>query len=137
VFGILSVAALLYAFNASKDLAKRRPPPAVAVAPGPESAQPTPATPAAPAAPATTPVSAGCEVEVAVAQRAIEARDAGDPFDRLLRSREIAFEADEQRRERLSRVAKRWFDHSGAIGPFSVRREAAAECAAAADVKTP
>jgi hypothetical protein len=125
---------LLYAFNASKDLAKRRPPPAVAAAPEPASAQPTPATSAAPA---TTPVSASCEVEVAVAQRAIEARDAGDPFDRLLRSREIAFEADEQRRERLSRVAKRWFDHSGAIGPFSVRREAAAECAAAADVKTP
>ena len=127
VFGILSVAALLYAYNASKDLAKRRPPPAVAVAPAAESTQPAQAMP----------VSGDCEVEVVVAQRAIEARDAGDPLDRLLRTREIAFEADEKRRERLTQVAKRWFGHAGAIGPFSVRREAAAECEAATAVAQP
>jgi hypothetical protein len=121
VFGILSVAALLYAYNASKDLAQRRPQPAVATVPAPDVARDTQAAP----------VSAACEVEVAVAQRAIEARDAGDPIDRLLRSREIAFEADEKRRERLTRVAKRWFAHSGAIGPFSIRRVAGEECAAA------
>ena len=127
VFGILSVAALLYAYNASKDIAKRRPPPAVAAGPRPDDAQPLPATP----------LSAGCEVEVVVAQRAIEARDAGDPLDRLLRTSEIAFEADQARRERLTRVAERWFGHTEAIGPFSVRRVAAAECATAEAVRTP
>jgi hypothetical protein len=133
VFGILSVAALLYAYNASKDIAKRRPLPAVAAVPQPDDAQPTPATPATPA----TPISSGCEVEVAVAQRAIDARDAGDPLDRLLRTSEIAFEADQTRRERLTRVAERWFSHAEAIGPFSVRRVAAAECATAEAVRTP
>jgi hypothetical protein len=129
VFGILSVAGLLYAYNASKDLAKRRQPPAVAAAAAParDAEQPEPAIP----------VSAACELEVVVAQRAIEARDGGEPFDRVLRSREIAFDDDEKRRERLSRVAERWFAHSEAIGPFSVRRAAAAECAAAAGVTSP
>jgi hypothetical protein len=128
VFGILSVAALYYAYNATKDLAKRRPPPAaVAEASAPDIEQPTPAVP----------VTAACEIEVVVAQRAIEARDAGDPLDRLLRSREIAFEADEKRRERLTQVAERWFAHSGAVGPFSVRRMAGAECAAAEAITKP
>jgi hypothetical protein len=127
VFGILSVAALLYAYNASKDLAQRRPQPAVAATSTPDVG------PDAQAAP----VTAACEVEVAVAQRAIEARDAGDPLDRLLRSREIAFEADEKQRERLTRVAKRWFAHSGAIGPFSIRRMAGAECAEAVALTKP
>jgi hypothetical protein len=127
VFGILAVAGLLYAYNASKELATRRPPPTVATTAATDSAQPT----------IETPVDAACDVEVIIAQRAIEARDAGDPFDRLLRSREIAFEADEKRRARLTRVAQRWFGHSDAIGPFSVRREAAAECAAAAALTKP
>jgi hypothetical protein len=130
VFGILSVAALLYAYNASKDMAKRRPAPAVAAVPQPDDAEEMPATPAAP-------VSAGCEVEVVVAQRAIDARDAGDPLDRLLRTSEIAFETDQARRARLTRVAERWFAHTEAIGPFSVRRVAAAECASAEAVRTP
>jgi len=64
-------------------------------------------------------------------------RDAGDPLDRLLRTREIAFETDEKRRERLTQVAKRWFGHVGAIGPYSVRRDAAAECEQAATVTKP
>lgn len=127
VFGILAVAGLLYAYNASKELATRRPPPAVATTTAPGSGQPA----------TETPVNATCEVEVIIAQRAIEARDAGGPFDRLLRSREIAFEADEKRRARLTRVAERWFAHSGPIGPFSVRRVAGAECADAAAVTKP
>jgi hypothetical protein len=127
IFGILAAAGLLYTYNASKDLAKRRPPPAATVSPAPDAAQPA----------QVSPVSMNCENEVIVAQRAIEARDAGDPLDRLLRMREIAFEADEKRRERLTQVAKRWFTHAAAIGPFSVRREAAAECEASSAVKTP
>lgn len=123
VFGILSAAALLYAYNASKDLANRRPPPKVvvtsAVAADAEAAIVPP-----------PPVDGACEVEVVVAQRAIEARDAQEPLDRLLRMREISFEEDEKRRERLTAVARRWFSHAEAIGPFSVRRIAAAECAA-------
>ncbi|MBC8024587.1 MAG: hypothetical protein H7Y89_01220 [Steroidobacteraceae bacterium] len=126
VFGILSVAGLLYAYNASKDLAQRRPPPVVTVAPA-EAAQQAQAMP----------VSQNCDVEVVVAQRAIEARDAGDPLDRLLRTREIAFETDEKRRERLTQVAKRWFGYAEAIGPFSVRRAAAAECEQSAVVTKP
>jgi hypothetical protein len=126
IFGILATAGLLYVYNASKELAKRAPPPAAAaVTPAPDSAQ---------QAPPAQPVSTNCEDEVAVAQRAIEARDAGDPLDRLLRTREIAFEADEKRRERLTRVAKRWFAHAEAIGPYSVRRVAAEECEASATV---
>ena len=136
VFGILSVAGLLYAYNASKDLAKRRSASPIVVAPAPEIAA------AAGSADTAQPIhaialTASCEVEAFVAQRAIEARDAGDPLDRLLRIREIAFEADETRRERLAQVAKRWFAHAEAIGPFSVRRAAAAECAEFAAVKPP
>jgi hypothetical protein len=121
VFGILAVAALVYAYNASKDLASRRtsaPPPPVAAAPVTES-------------PTGVPADATCELEALVAQRAVEARDAREPLDRLLRMREIAFEEDVGRRERLTLVATRWFEHTGPIGPFSVRREAAAECVAA------
>jgi hypothetical protein len=134
VFGILAVAGLLYAYNASKELANRRPPPAAAAAA-------TAATGAAPAPDAAAtqaaPVSADCEAEVVIARRAVEARDAREPIDRLLRTREIAFEADEKRRERLTQVAKRWFSHPEAIGPFSVGRMAAAECADAATVTKP
>lgn len=134
VFGILAVAALLYAYNASKDIAKRRPPPAVAAV---VSASETAPSESAAQAAAAGPVTGACEVEVVIAQRAIDARDAGEPLDRLLRSREIAFEADETRRERLTRVAQRWFAHSGPIGPFSVRRVASAECADAAALTKP
>jgi hypothetical protein len=129
IFGILAVAGLLYAYNASKDLAKRRTQPAAVAVPAqaPETAQPD----------SPAPGNASCEIEATVAQRAIEARDAGDPLDRLLRTREIAFEVDEKRRERLTVVAKRWFAHAEAIGPFSVRRIATAECEEAAQVRTP
>jgi hypothetical protein len=132
IFGILATAALLYAYNASKDLAKRRPPPVVTVAPAEAAYAAQSEQPAQAAV-----VTGNCEAEVVIAQRAIEARDAGDPLDRLLRTREIVFEADEKRRERLTQVATRWFGHVGAIGPFSVRREAAAECEQAAAVTTP
>lgn len=124
IFGILSVAALVYAYNASKDLASRRAPPKAVIAPAGVAPHAEPAAP-------PMPVDSACEVEVAVAQRAIEARDAKEPLDRLLRIREIGFEEDTLRRERLTAVAKRWFAHAEAIGPFSVRRIAAAECASA------
>jgi hypothetical protein len=120
VFGILAFAALIYAYNASKDLAGKR-----------RLAAPVVTVPAEAPVPAPASISGDCELEILVARRAIEARDAGEPLDRLLRMREIAFEEDVARRERLVTVATRWFGHEGAIGPFSVRREAAAECAAA------
>jgi hypothetical protein len=129
VFGILAVAALIYAYNASKDLAGKRRLAAPVVTVPAEAPVPPEAT--ATAGPAPASISGDCELEILVAQRAIEARDAGEPLDRLLRMREIAFEEDVARRERLVTVATRWFGHEGAIGPFSVRREAAAECAAA------
>jgi hypothetical protein len=47
-----------------------------------------------------------------VAQRALEARRAGEPLDRLLRIQEIAFQ-EQPRRQRLEEVAKRWYQLEG------------------------
>jgi hypothetical protein len=118
VFGILGFAALWYAYNASKQMAEKRaarapPVTATAVAPVPaqELAQEQSATPAAmPLAVLTA--SPACEVELLVAQRALEARRQGEPLDRLLRIQEIAFE-EGTRRARLEKVATLWYRLEG------------------------
>src|SRR5262245_29882444 len=121
VFGILGVAALLYAYNASKRLAEShasKGPPAAAAA----STQPQPeapvaeASPTAPAPVPETPRSTApphCEAELVVAQRAIELRKQGAPLDRVLRMQEIAFQEPAARRERLELVATRYFNYEG------------------------
>ena len=116
VFSILAVAAMVYAYNASKDLAARR----ASAAPAPSVADAVD--------PAEAALSAPCEIELAVARRAREARASGDPLDRLLRIREIAFEEDDVRRQRLSSVAQRWYDYPGPIDATTLRDKVAADC---------
>src|SRR5262245_23127770 len=94
VFGILGVAALLYAYNASKRLAEshvNQAPPAAAQAVEPqaqaEAVADEAAPPAAPNPAPETPRATApphCEAELVVAQRAIELRKQGAPLDRVL-----------------------------------------------------
>jgi len=141
IFGILGVAALLYAYNASKRMAERHaqqaPPAAQSVqnaapavdkppAPGRETAA-APAPPAPPVEPAQ-PAPAHCETELAVAQRAIEARRNGAPLDRLLRVQEIAFESSPPRRARLEKVATRYFNYQGDFEPAALRIAVISDC---------
>jgi hypothetical protein len=126
VFGILGVAALLYAYNASKRLADAhtmQPAAAAHTATAP-MAEREPTTPPAPipAAPAR------CEEELVVAQRAIDMRTQGAPLDRLLRIQEIAWQDSPTRRARLEQVARRWFDQDGEIAPTALRAVVINDC---------
>jgi hypothetical protein len=111
IFGILGVAGLMYAYNASKQMAAKR---TARVAPVAEAAQPAEPRPEAQAAPAPAIASTPphCEAEVGVAQRALAARAEGQPLDRLLRIQEIAFQ-EPVRRQRLEKVATLWFQYEG------------------------
>jgi hypothetical protein len=113
VFGILGVAALVYAYNASKRMAEKhgaREVAQVAVAPAAPMTEPAPVpVPVQPEHPVASPA---CEAELIVAQRALEARAAREPLDRLLRIQEIAF-AEQPRRSRLEKVAADWFGLAG------------------------
>jgi hypothetical protein len=140
IFGILGVAALLYAYNASKRLAeshgaKPRP---VAMEPAggvpddaPAEAEPAPAVEApaveAPVEPARA-VPAHCAAELLVAQRAIELKKAGEPLDRVLRIQEIAWEEAPARRERLEKVATRWYGYEGSFQPGALRVAVVNDC---------
>jgi hypothetical protein len=139
VFGILGVAALLYAYNASKRLAESqagRPRPAASqpaaaaaeeeVVEAEEPEAPAPAPAEAPAAPAH------CEAEFAVAQRAIDLKKAGEPLDRVLRMQEISWEEVPARRERLEKVATRWYGYEGSFQPAALRVAVINDCQQAA-----
>jgi len=107
IFGIIGVAALMYAYNASKRMAeKHRAQPAAAVS------ATAPAAPEPAAAPAST-TAPHCEAELVVAQRALDARREGMPLDRLLRIQEIAWQEPATRRRRLEEVATRWYQLEG------------------------
>ena len=134
VFGILAVAGLMYAYNASKRMAENR---QVARPPAPAtSAEATPGVTheVAPDVPAAAPVRKSgipshCEVELFVAMRATEARRNGDPLDRLLRIQEIAFVEDTKLRERREQVATRWFTLEGEPPPLQdLIDEVVADC---------
>jgi hypothetical protein len=136
IFGILGVAALLYAYNASKRMAEHHaqnaaahvvsataPPVPVAevVKPVPDpgsSPGPTPAQKAAP----------HCEAELMIAQRAIEARKQGEPIDRLLRIPEIAWQEPPTRRQRLETVATEWFNRDSDWSPEVLRIAVISDC---------
>jgi len=133
VFGILGVAALLYAYNASKRLAEAHAahpvvaPAAVTPSAGQTSTSlaereivPQPA--AVPAAPAR------CEEELAVAQRALDMRKQGEPLDRLMRIQEIAWQESPSRRARLEQVATQWFKREGGIGASALRAVVINDC---------
>lgn len=122
VFGILAVAGLMYAYNASKKMAENR-----------QAAKAAAVVESAPAAdeeanevvdlPDTAParnsgIPEHCEVELFVAMRALDAKRAGDPLDRLLRLQEIAFVEDAALRERRTQVATRWFSLEGEPPPM-------------------
>ena len=114
IFGILAVAALIYAYNASKTMAGRHTAQnAVAVSEPEPQTEPDRDLDRAPA-PAPAPTTAPhCQAELLVAQRALEARRQGEPIDRLLRIQEIAFQ-EPPRRQRLETVATRWYRLEGA-----------------------
>lgn len=131
VFGILGVAGLLYAYNASKRLAETRavqaPPPVVSA---PVAAEPVTEPRAAPAGPpAAAPLSPTCEEELLVARRALDMRGQGDPLDRVLRMQEIAWQQDAKRRERLAAVATRWHGYEGDFSDAALRAIVTADCA--------
>ncbi len=141
VFGILGVAALLYAYNASKRIAdahaRSAPTPPVAgqaarePEPTPEvqaPAEPVTPKPVAPAAP----VPAQCETELTVAKRAIEMKQQGDPLDRVLRMQEIAWEEAPDRRKRLEQVATRYYGYEGSFRPDALRSAVVNDCQRAA-----
>jgi hypothetical protein len=130
IFGILAVAGLMYAYNASKQMAQRRvaAPPPVAAAPAPEAAavEPVPA----PAPEEADPMSANCRVELDIARRALEMRSIGEPLDRLLRIQEIAWQEDVKRRERLTQVATHWYSQTGVWEAGRLRSAVIADCEA-------
>jgi hypothetical protein len=136
VFGILGVAALLYAYNASKRLAESHAanPPAQAAAPAATPpaeemvAEEDPVPAPAPAEPAAPPVPAQCEAELQVARRAIEMRNQGAPLDRVLRIQEIAWQEQPKQRERLEKVATRWFGYEGDFTPTALRIAVINDC---------
>ncbi len=127
IFGILAVAALIYAYNASKSLAEQRQAASqAAAAPAAESPANGEAAPGIETADDTAAVTVKrdtgmpehCEVELFVAMRALDARRNGDPLDRLLRIQEIAFVEDEAVRQRRTDVATRWYSLEGEPPPF-------------------
>jgi hypothetical protein len=138
IFGILGVAALLYAYNASKRLAERhaqQTPPAAQIAHSPAPAAgappevaPEPSVPAAPRVEAAPPAPAHCETELNIARRAIDARRGGEPLDRVLRIQEIAFESSPTRRARLEKVATRYFNYEGEFQPEALRIAVISDC---------
>ena len=115
IFGILGVAAVLYAYNASKKLAEVRSghsAPTPAAAPQQTGTAPAPDPQAMPESPPQPALAPRCQAELEIAQRALEARRQGEPIDRLLRIQEIAFQ-EQPRRARLEAVATRWFQWTG------------------------
>jgi hypothetical protein len=131
VFGILAVAGLMYAYNASKQMAQNRaaaPPPA-AQSTEPVAPEAEPAEPAhEPAAIVTDDISAVCKAELDIARRALDFRSVGEPLDRLLRIQEIAWQKDVKRRERLTQVATHWYAQTDAWDAERLRREVIADC---------
>lgn len=126
VFGMLTVAALVYAYNASKDLAGQhaaKNPPAANVqsdeAEADEATADEEAADRAERAPPAEPADIGpempegCVEEARVAERALKMRRDGDTLDHLLRIDTIVFQSDEPRRDRLKAVATHWYEREG------------------------
>ncbi|HEU5136982.1 MAG TPA: hypothetical protein VFU13_17675 [Steroidobacteraceae bacterium] len=129
IFGILGVAALVYAYNASKSMAEKRAArestPSAAI-----QAEPPDADIADEPEPEPEPTAAPhCEAELVVAQLALEARREGEPLDRLLRSQEIAWQEPPARRQRLEHVATSWYQLEGEEPiPEALRISAISDC---------
>jgi hypothetical protein len=127
VFGILAVAGLLYAYNASRRLAEIRgaETPAISADSSDPIGPPTDGQSTEP----QVPVPERCEQELRVAERALEARRQEEPLDKLLRVQLIAFENDSVRRARLEKVATDWYLMEGDEPSRSLlRSEVVADC---------
>jgi hypothetical protein len=121
ILGILGVAGLLYVYNASKRISEAR---ATRPVSSTSSSVPGPASAPAPAESST----AACELELQVAMRARDIRRQSEPMDRLLRIQEIAWQESAERRERLEKVARRWYDYPGPIGAAALRTAVISDC---------
>jgi hypothetical protein len=115
VFGILAVAALVYAYNASKKLAQTQPASVQASSGENETAasQESADTGGEAASEPEEALEPACVEELQVAQLALLKRREGEPVDRLMRNDLIAFQSDPRRRQRLENVARQWFDWQG------------------------
>ena len=128
IFGIIAVAALIYAYNALGHLAEHRKAPPVA------APAPAPATTPAPEATDSTSrderdaVPEHCQVELDIARRAAESRSIGEPLDRLLRIQEIAWQKDDKLRERYTRLATRWYNEPGPMDAARLRHDVVTAC---------
>ena len=136
VFGILAVAAMVYAYNASKRMAEVRQAQPAPVVEEPLAEEVEEAEAESPVASTEEPVQpevpAICQEEQEVVERALKMRRDGEPLDRLLRIQLIAFQADPLRRERLQVVARKWFEREGRDpNAATLRREALRDCQAA------
>ncbi len=142
IFGIIAVAALVYAYNALGHLADRhRNMPAGVVAPPARTAEDAPPARAAedtpPAADASSGAAKGdaipekCALELDIARRAVESRSIGEPLDRLLRIQEIAWEKDDRLRAHRTELATRWFNEPGPVDAARLRRDVLSACVAA------
>jgi hypothetical protein len=69
-----------------------------------------------------------CRLELEIAQRATEARSIGEPLDRLLRIQEIAWQEDAKLRERLTKLATRWYNEPGPADAQRLRRDVVTGC---------
>ncbi len=137
IFGILGVAGLLYAYNASKRLAEvhagKAPTVEAEPASPPEVEVPAdePVADVAPVTPSVEPASAvpaHCEAELVVAQRTLDMKKLGEPLDRVLRMQEIAWQEAPQRRQRLEKVAARWYGYEGSFQPEALRIAVISDC---------
>ena len=136
IFGILAVAALVYAYNTLGRLAARHKaaPASVVTAPVHPEGDPPPSTTANDAPAAPTPqaerdaIPEHCDVELDIARRAAASRSIGEPLDRLLRIQEIAWEKDEKLRERYTQLATHWYNAPGPVDAARLRREVVAAC---------
>jgi hypothetical protein len=135
ILGILSVAALLYAYNASKRMAAAHQREAAANLPmaGDEASEDRGAgdesdRTAEPAGEPAEALSPHCEVELLVARRAREMRQQAQPLDRVLRMQEIAWQEPASRRERLEKVATDWYERQAPADEQALREAVVSEC---------
>jgi len=124
IFGILGFAGLMYAYNASKQMAQRRQSQPVPVASADAKAIPGTGAGADTPESGNEAVTPACAEELQVAESAMKARHDNEPLDRLLRNQTIAFQSDPKRRERLETVARKWFGWAGAEPGAATLREA-------------
>lgn len=131
ILGILSVAALLYAYNASKRMAERHERQSVSAPTAREEADEAEDADESGALPDSAParaLSPHCEVEMLVARRAMEMRRQDAPLDRVLRMQEIAWQEPAARRERLAQVATQWYGHEGPLSADELRTAVVSDC---------